>query len=27
VQEAHLAVEHVLCALVEAMLFSERGRR
>src|SRR5439155_9089036 len=27
VQEAHLAVEHALCALGEAMLFGERGTR
>ena len=25
VQEAHLAVEHAVCALVEAMLFDDRG--
>ena len=27
VQETHLAVEHALCALVEGMLFGERGDR
>ena len=27
VQEAHLAVEHAICAMVEGMLFDERGRR
>jgi phosphoheptose isomerase len=27
IQEAHLAIEHILCDLVERALFAERGRR